>query len=198
MSRPRRSRLSADDWIEAALAAIAEGGPGAVAVEPLAVGLGATKGSFYWHFANRDALVAAALERWERSHTEEIIRFVEGEPDPVARLRALFVRVLETVGRDRIGVQLLAAADHPLVSDVVRRVTDRRIGYMVGLFEQLGLGSEEARARAVLVYTAYVGHDQIAFRMPGALPADPGYPDVVAALVLAPLGLPTEPPSRTS
>jgi AcrR family transcriptional regulator len=177
--------LSADDWIEAALAVMAEGGPGAVAVEPLAVRLGATKGSFYWHFANRDALVAAALERWERSHTEEIIRFVEGEPDPAARLRALFARVLEAVGRDRLGVQLLAAADQPLVADVVRRVTARRIGYMVELFEQLGFGAEEARGRAVLVYTAYVGHDQIALRMPDALPADLGYPDLVAALALA-------------
>ena len=60
-------RLSAADWIGAAMEAIVESGVRAVAVEPLAVRLGATKGSFYHHFPNRDALILAALAEWERS-----------------------------------------------------------------------------------------------------------------------------------
>ena len=64
---PRRRRsLGADDWIDAATAVLVEDGVAAVAVEPLAARLGATKGSFYHHFPNRDALITAALERWER------------------------------------------------------------------------------------------------------------------------------------
>ena len=65
MARPGR-RLSPQDWIDAALAAIAAGGLAAVAVEPLAARLGTTKGSFYWHFASRDALLKAALANWEQ------------------------------------------------------------------------------------------------------------------------------------
>jgi AcrR family transcriptional regulator len=191
VSRPRRPRLSADDWIEVALAAIAEAGPAAVAVEPLAARLGTTKGSFYWHFVNRDALVVAALERWEQRRTEDVIRLVEGEPDPAGRLRALFAEALESLGRDRLGAQLVAAADHPLVADVVRRVTARRIGYLVELLEQSGFGAEDARNRAVLAYTAYVGHQQTAFRIPGVLPVGADYPAAVTALVLAP-----PPPAR--
>lgn len=187
MSAARRPRLTAADWVDAALAAVAERGISAVAVEPLAARLGATKGSFYWHFTNRDALVAAALARWEERDTEDVIRLVEAESDPAERLRALFTHVLESLGRDRLGVQLLAAADQPLVAGAVRRVTERRIGYMVEIFEQLGFATEEARNRAVLVYTAYVGHDQIAFRMPGLLPVDAGYPAAVTAVALAPV-----------
>src|SRR5260370_1248821 len=56
-------RLTRDDWITAALRAIADGGLAAVGVEPLAARLGATKGSFYWHFENRDALLEAAIRR---------------------------------------------------------------------------------------------------------------------------------------
>ncbi|MEU8610821.1 helix-turn-helix domain-containing protein [Actinoplanes sp. NPDC048791] len=70
---PVQPRLTADDWTSAALEAMAGGGLAAVAVEPLAARLGATKGSFYWHFANRDALIEAAVLRWERDHTEAVI-----------------------------------------------------------------------------------------------------------------------------
>ena len=62
-TRPK-ARLGRDDWIRAALDAIAAGGLAAVAVEPLARSLGVTKGSFYAHFSNRDELIEAALEAW--------------------------------------------------------------------------------------------------------------------------------------
>src|SRR5829696_7253917 len=52
-----RTPLSRRAWTHAALEAIAEGGLAAVAVAPLAIRLGATKGSFYWHFASRESLV---------------------------------------------------------------------------------------------------------------------------------------------
>ncbi|HXD37565.1 MAG TPA: helix-turn-helix domain-containing protein, partial [Rhodanobacter sp.] len=65
-SKPERNRLSAEDWELAALQLIAEQGVGALAVEALARRLGVTKGSFYWHFRTREALLQAALERWEQ------------------------------------------------------------------------------------------------------------------------------------
>jgi AcrR family transcriptional regulator len=64
--KTERTRLSAEDWEDAALNLIAEQGVGALAVEALARQLGVTKGSFYWHFRTREALLQAALERWEQ------------------------------------------------------------------------------------------------------------------------------------
>src|SRR3954451_16486670 len=89
----RHSRLSADDWAQAALDMVAEQGVGAVAVEPLARRLGVTKGSFYWHFPSRDALLQAALERWEAIEQESVFGSLEAVPDPRARLRELFLLV---------------------------------------------------------------------------------------------------------
>lgn len=51
-----------------------------------------TKGSFYWHFANREALLAAVLERWEQRETEQVIERVRAEPDPRRRIERLFTR----------------------------------------------------------------------------------------------------------
>ena len=75
----RAGRLSADDWAQAALDLIAEQGVAAVAVEPLARRLGVTKGSFYWHFPSREALLKAALERWEQIELEEVFARIEAE-----------------------------------------------------------------------------------------------------------------------
>src|SRR6187200_2081714 len=85
-----KPRLSADDWARAALDVIAEQGLAAVAVEPLARRLGVTKGSFYWHFPSREALLVAALERWEDTEQQTVFGSLEPIPDPRERLRALF------------------------------------------------------------------------------------------------------------
>src|SRR5215831_11230520 len=106
MARPRR-RLTREDWAAAALAAIAEGGLSAVAVEPLAARLGTSKGSFYWHFANRDALLEAALSVWEATTTTEVLSRVEAQADPREQLRLLIAVVTEMAERDPVGLALL-------------------------------------------------------------------------------------------
>src|ERR1700746_2561025 len=85
-----RQNLSAEHWAEAALEALASGGLEAVAVEPLARRLSVTKGSFYWHFANREALLRAALALWKKRETYDTIEGVEELADPYERLVRLF------------------------------------------------------------------------------------------------------------
>ena len=146
MAQERR-RLTAGDWAQAALEAVAEGGVAAVSVEPLAARLGATKGSFYWHFANRDALLTAAVALWERDNTDAVIAGVEADAEPERRLEVLFGRVTGRATGSRLEVNLLAASDHPLVGPAVRRVTARRLGYVVQLFTDLGFPPAHARYR---------------------------------------------------
>jgi AcrR family transcriptional regulator len=165
-----RTRLSAETWATAALEAIADGGVAAVAVEPLAAQLGTTKGSFYWHFANRDALLARALELWEERYTEAIIRVTEAHEGPAERLRVLFAEVLQHRAGGRRELNLVAAADHPLVGPVVRRVARRRIGYLEELFRGIGFGKAEAGRRALLAYQAYLGYLECLVRLPELAP----------------------------
>src|SRR5690349_13093970 len=129
-----RQRLTVQDWADAALAAMGEGGLAAVAVEPLAVRLGTTKGSFYWHFANRDALIEAALDRWAQINTEGTISEVEAEPDPRKRIHLLFAAAITSATADPLEVALLATATQPQVAVALRRVTERRVAYLAQLF----------------------------------------------------------------
>jgi AcrR family transcriptional regulator len=186
-----RKRLSAADWTKAALEALAAGGVGAVAVEPLAARLGATKGSFYWHFSGRDALLEAALALWERTDTEDVITLVDAEPDPRERLRTLLAGAIRGARRGTAGAVELAlqpSATHPLVAPVLARVTRRRLGYLATTFTELGFTPDHARQRALLAYTAYLGHAQLAHATPGETPSGPalpGYVDEVIATLTA-------------
>src|SRR4029079_495111 len=91
-----RTRLSAADWEQAALDVIAEQGLGAVTVESLARQLGVTKGSFYWHFPTREALLKAALEHWEDQDMTNVLAQVE----PIAHARARLCELFRRTGRE--------------------------------------------------------------------------------------------------
>jgi len=188
-----RSRLSREDWIGAALEAIAEGGLAAVAIVPLAARLGATKGSFYWHFARREALVEAALADWEQTHTSAVIAEIDAaSEDPRQQLRVLFKRVTELAARDRIELALLATADHPTVKPVLTRVTRRRIDFAARLFQRLGFPPAESKRRALLAYSTYLGYAQLVHATPQLLPqtqtARRAYLDDVLAALSSPPG----------
>jgi AcrR family transcriptional regulator len=167
--------------------------PGGVGRRRAGSGRGATKGSFYWHFADRDALIEAAVLRWEREHTEAVITFVDAEPDPLARLRLLIGAVLGSTTQQpegNIELAMLATAAHPYVAPVLTRVTERRVAYTAGLFSALGWPPEQARRRGLLAVTAYLGHAQVAHVAPGTLPRTEAdrrqYVDQVIRLLTAP------------
>ena len=164
-SKPERNRLSAEDWELAALQLIAEQGVGALAVEALARRLGVTKGSFYWHFRTREALLQAALERWEQYGEREIISQIEQIADPRERLPELFRRVAHELQPHRVYAALLKALDHPLVVPVMARVSSRRTEFLETAYRQAGLGPSDALNRARLTYAAYVGFLQLNFTL---------------------------------
>jgi AcrR family transcriptional regulator len=161
----KNNRLSATDWAAAALDVIAEQGLAAVAVEPLARRLGVTKGSFYWHFPSRDALLIAALERWESVEQEQVFGKLEAVSDPRSRLRDLFQLVAHELRPHIIYSELLKALDHPAVQPVLQRVSQRRMDYLTATYRQAGMPRNDAINRARLLYAAYVGFLQLSLQL---------------------------------
>ncbi|RFU43586.1 TetR/AcrR family transcriptional regulator [Actinomadura logoneensis] len=165
---PRTARLSREDWAAAALAALVEGGASAVAVEPVAARLGASKSSFYWLFENRSALLDAALELWEREQTERVASRFTGIADPVERLRSLLLLSLGT-GHADAALRLTCEADEA-VRAVAGRVTRRRLEIVEEAFRELGMSAGQARHRAASAYASYLGTAALA--RVGAAPHD--------------------------
>ncbi|VXB09592.1 conserved hypothetical protein [Aeromicrobium sp. 9AM] len=182
-----RTPLTADDWSSAALTALERNGLPAVAVEPIAKTLGATKGSFYWHFSGRDDLITAALARWERRDTDGVIAAVDRGADGADRLRVLLRLVLgavvQTPGAGSIELALQPHADHPIVAPVLARVTERRMSTLESLYVEQGLSKARARDRALLAYAAYLGHAQLAHATPDRLPTGKAFTAYVDRIV---------------
>ena len=154
---PRTSpRLTREAWEDAALEAIAEGGLTALSIEPLARRLGVTKGSFYWHFESREALLEATLNRWEQRSTDELIDRVRGL-SPREAFAVLARVAIDEPLLGRLELVLGAAGDHGVVGPVVRRVMKRRLELLTQIFRGLGCSPAAARRRALLAYAAYTG-----------------------------------------
>lgn len=180
-TRAGKPLLTKQAWTGAALDVLAAGGVAAVAVDRLAKTLGATRGSFYWHFKDRNELIKVALEQWERENTTELIPDLEAIRDPVERLRHLFREVYEREV-DAVEITLASAADEALVAPVFARVTRTRRDFLRRIFKELGLADEEADERAWLAYAFYIGHHQLR-RSPGSRPLQPARLDHVVDLL---------------
>lgn len=186
MSQQRTAALNAEDWLGTAIAACAEGGVNAIAVEPLAKRLGVTKGSFYWHFKSRAALLEAVLRTWEEACTEAIITSAERVTEPRERLLQLFDDALAqtpppgatnwaALYSPAFEQALSDAADDPIVEPFVRRVAERRVDYAEACFSALGFTPDEAKGRALLVYAVYSGTLRLAREVPSRMPHAEAY-----------------------
>ena len=167
-------RLDRRAWIAAAFAELAAHGWDGVRVEPIAATLGITKGSFYWHFADRDALVAAMFIRWAEGRVRAIRNETQGDSDP----RALLYRLIDLYARGpntnglaiELAIRGLARADSR-AADAVAMVDGERLARVSALFAKLGSKSSEAEAKAFLFYAFVFGQSLIAGRRDAGLRA---------------------------
>lgn len=148
-------RLDRNDWIELALKTLAMESVEAVLVVPLAKKLGVTKGSFYWHFKNREELLMAALDTWRQRTTQRIIEYVDARGgDAEQRLRHIFKIAVESKyqmlgGQIEIAIRDWARQD-PAARKIVAAVDDERLKYLASQYEELGFEESEARTRALM------------------------------------------------
>ncbi|MCW4353269.1 TetR/AcrR family transcriptional regulator [Hoyosella sp. YIM 151337] len=151
-------------WIDAALRAIARGGVSSVAVDNLATELGATRGSFYWHFKDRCDLIEKSMVAWEEMETGRVERSMAEIADPVERMRTGFLIALADVNDTSIPnlePAIYAQPEDPAVAAVIQRVNARRIDILTRGYTDLGLPPETARLQAVLAYATYLGWLQL-------------------------------------
>lgn len=157
-------RLSDRQWIDAGLRALARDGIDAVRVERLADDLNVTKGSFYWHFKDRGALLAALLQAWRQRATGAIIDEVEARGgSALERLRTLCLITYQADARLERAVRDWAAKDLA-ANSALKEIDDRRLAYLRALFSELGFPPAEAKARARLSYDACLGQILVAKR----------------------------------
>lgn len=158
------STLTRQDWIDQGLRILAESGVSAVRVEPLAKQMGVTKGSFYWHFKNREELLTAIFQAWIALQTSGIIEQVEAKGgDAIAKLLYLFELAVEDDGRVENAIRAWATNDAK-IAPALADVDQRRLDYTKDLFLQAGFEPFDAIVRARMAYYTLVGEFTIGTR----------------------------------
>jgi len=153
-----RASLTPEAWIEAATAVLVDEGIDHVRVDVLAGQLGVTRGSFYWHFRDREDLLRRVLLAWSERATEELTRRLKSaSAGPHEQLRDVMSlpfrgRAAARAARIELAIRAWARRD-----DMARQAVDAadasRIAYHAQVFGALGFASEEASHRAFLLYS---------------------------------------------
>ena len=152
----KASPLQPDDWIRAAFARLAAEGIEAVRIELLARDLGVSKGSFYWHFQEREELLAKMFARGEKDEhdwlDETVItpkaaarwaRFVHHGTDlQLARLES----AMRTWSRrdERIAARISA-------------IEKKRIAHIASVLRAIGFVAPAAESWAEITLLVYLG-----------------------------------------
>jgi AcrR family transcriptional regulator len=151
------SKLGRQDWLEIGIQTLVERGIDAVRIDPLAKLLNVTRGSFYWHFKNRDDLLAEILQEWEARNTQSVIEQIEGlNSPPSAKLLSLFEIAAEDDDRLEKAVRVWSVND-ARAAEVIDRIDRQRLEYLQNLFLQLGFSEIDAKVRAQIVYSVRLG-----------------------------------------
>lgn len=163
VSARARPKLAPSDWIMAGFRALVAGGPEAVRVEALARELGATKGSFYWHFKDLRGLHNAMLEAFERLATSEITGAVRRSGGPPRAQVLRLAELVSTLPEAETGGTALEPAlrdwgrTDPLARATLERVDAQRLADLCAFLGAAGLDSARAAEGAVRFYAALLG-----------------------------------------
>jgi AcrR family transcriptional regulator len=149
-------QLSARDWLDQGLKVLTRSGFTALKAEPLAKAMGVSRGSFYWHFADIGAFHAAILARWREVAAEQIIADVEAASRNEGALPHLVRRAFGGRLDLERAVRNWAAFD-AMAKSALRAIDRRRLSYVEGLLRAAGLAPKVARARAQILYWAFIG-----------------------------------------
>lgn len=151
------SRLSVDDWLQAGFAILAEEGITALKIDRLCHRLGATKGSFYWHFTDIARYRAALVEAWgelrddDRRHFSELAALPPRErlSEMMSSLVSARQWTLERAMREWARTDADAAAS-------VRAADQRVLAAVRQAFVDYGFDPDEADLRADATFAAGV------------------------------------------
>ena len=135
---------------------MASTGTAGVNVEQLARDLGATKGSFYHHFDNRQALLQAALDRFVEIIQADLSAS-EAADDPRQRLIEASVAGLGSSIDGFVDLALAASASEPAVGKALQHITEIRLDFLTRALTDLGIKPAEARKRAEGGLATYFG-----------------------------------------
>jgi len=157
-AEPVRTTLTPETWIEAATTVLVDQGIDHVRVDVLARQLKVTRGSFYWHFRDREDLLRRVLQAWSEASTEHLTRRLKDAGSSAAERLSDVIslpfrgRAAARAARIELAIRAWARRDE-MARQAVDEADGSRLAYHTLIFGGLGFGEAEARHRAFMLYS---------------------------------------------
>ena len=164
-------RLTKSEWLKHGVRTLADDGPNALKVGPMATKLNVSRGSFYWHFRDIEDFRSQLLQSWQETSTDNVIEALDAREGDPERLKQLLRRAFSGQRRLDRAIRSWAAQDET-VAGVVASVDARRIARVAGLLVEAGVEAARATHRAVFLYWAYLGQPAVMDRHHASLPGE--------------------------
>jgi AcrR family transcriptional regulator len=75
--KKHRTKLTRKKWLQFALEILSKEGNTKLRIDHLVRCMGVTKGSYYWHFRDRDDFILSLVEYWTKISTLEIAKHMK-------------------------------------------------------------------------------------------------------------------------
>lgn len=154
-------RGSRDVWLDAAHALLIEAGIDAVRIQSLSRRLKIARTSFYWHFSDRETLLAALAERWVGRTSGGMIAactaFAESETEAMLNVIGCFLDDRTFDSRFEFAMRSWALQD-PAIMALLNAEDARRLEALIAMFQRWGHESVDAETRARTVYLTQIGY----------------------------------------
>jgi AcrR family transcriptional regulator len=154
-------RGTPDIWLDAAYSLLVESGVEAVKVMPLAERLGLSRTSFYWHFPDREALLAGLIDRWQSKNTGNLIARCEA---PAATISEAMLNLIDCWvdpqlfdSRLEFAMRTWGLTD-PAVDRAMSEADSQRVAAITALFRRFGYDETQSDTRARTLYLTQVGY----------------------------------------
>lgn len=177
-------RLDRQAWVNAGIDVLCSAGVQAIRVEALAKKLNISKGSFYWHFKNREDLLDAILDEWQARQSDWNADGGASQ-NPVERWTKLF-DVFSRPGYANLELAMSAWARQD--GNVARRVANadqKRVAYLSSIFHEIGFSHSQGAEWANAAFFLYLGWMDRTMRDPQGQQSYPALAELLSRFVLA-------------
>ncbi|WP_110654522.1 TetR/AcrR family transcriptional regulator [Salinicola halimionae] len=148
-------------WIDAAYGLLIRSGVGAVKIVPMAKQLKTSRTSFYWLFKDREEILAALLDRWERHNTDAVIRQSEKYASSIVEATLnvfdcwFDANVFDSEFEHAVRSWSLQDSG---VAERIGHADARRLDALQQMFVRYGYDTSEADTRARTIYLIQIGY----------------------------------------
>ncbi len=150
----KKKKHSREQWLQKSLDVISGLGFGRIVIDNIVKSIKVTKGSFYWHFKDRNDFLEHLVTYWDENFTRNVMQHIAAmQGDAGKRLLELMMYVTRKRLARYDAAILSLAHNEPHVSNQIAVVFESRIEFVASLIAEMGYKGLDLELRSRMIVT---------------------------------------------